>query len=157
MALHIAVFLISDEIVVEYLKLSAPGYMLSGIAAAVLVAILALTSFQPLRGRVYAGRGRFRFFHAGLALGTLLLIAHHVLGSGFYTDTLVKQTLFVAAAVATPVLLVAGRRLFPQRSALVGGSVRDATVRAADRTALLAGLMALAIALAYALLRNVGT
>ena len=153
-SLHIGVFLISDAIVVEYLKLSAPGYMLSGIAATLLVAILAITSFQPLRRRIYRGRGPFRFFHATLALVTLLLVAHHVLGSGFYTDTLAKQTLFLSAAVAAPILLIAGRRAFPRRIGLVGGHAPNSGTRTADRLALAAGLAALGIALAYALLRN---
>ena len=96
-------------------------------------------------------------FHAALAFVTLCLVAHHVIGSGFYADTSFKKALILGAGVVAPTLLIAGRRQFPQLLGITRGHVSDASTRAADQLAVAAAFLALLIAILYSILRNFQT
>jgi len=107
-ALHVVVLLADDPVTFEYWKLSAPPYMLAGIAALLLMSAIVATSYPKPRRVVFATPTRFRQMHGIGALALMALVAWHVAGSALYLDTLFKQTAFVIALVGVPLWL--GRR-----------------------------------------------
>jgi DMSO/TMAO reductase YedYZ heme-binding membrane subunit len=80
---HALGYLLLDPVSIEYLKPTAPGYMLAGLAGVVGLAVLTATAFPRPRRRVFAGFARFRRWHLTLAVGTLALGAWHAIGTGF--------------------------------------------------------------------------
>lgn len=90
----------------RYLSAAAPVYMLAGLAALLLLAILALTSRHDARQGLARTRLGFRGQH--LVLSALLLAATliHVAGAGLVADAAWKQALFaLVAALAIAGLL----------------------------------------------------
>lgn len=100
--LHTFGYLMAEPATLGYLSFAAPVYMLAGLAAMPLLALLATTSRQgPARSR--AG---FRVRH--VILSALLVVATliHVLGAGLLIDSGWKQAaLAIAAALAVVGLL----------------------------------------------------
>src|SRR5450631_550416 len=76
-ALHVLAALVTDHTVVEYLKLTAPLYQMAGIAAFVVLPILAVTSVAAARRRLWRSHRDFQATH--IAFGCLLtvLVAAH--------------------------------------------------------------------------------
>lgn len=103
--LHAGIFLVSDSVVIEYLKLSAPMYMLVGIGATLLLLALAVSSQPSIRRRLWAGHASFKQIHWWLAMSMLGLAVYHVAGSAFYLRAFWQQALFVVAMIALPVLM----------------------------------------------------
>lgn len=101
---HAGWFIASDTIVVEYLKLSAPVYMLAGIVATVLLFGLLVSSQPAVRRRLWRNHAGFKNVHWWLAVGMLGLAVYHVAASGFYLSAEWQQALFVVFVVAVPVL-----------------------------------------------------
>lgn len=100
-AVHIAGLLVIEPRVIEYLKLSAPWSMLSGLLGTVLVAVLLVTSIA--RERLGIRYGTWRRWHAGMSAAAMGLILFHLLGSGYYFDSaprLFALTLVVAMPTA---------------------------------------------------------
>lgn len=104
-ALHVLVLLADDPVTFEYWKLSAPPYMLAGIAALLLMSAIVATSYPKPRRVVFATPTRFRRIHGIGALVLTVLVAWHVAGSALYLDTRFKQTVFVIALVGVPLWL----------------------------------------------------
>ena len=77
------------------------------------------------------------------------MVAWHIAGSALYFDTQFKQAVFVAVMVGAPLWLI--RRPYLQRP-LVAAQRRDAGE--ARRETLYIGAAALAVAVAFAVLRN---
>ena len=101
---HIAGFLVLDTLTIEYIKLSAPGYMLSGLIASALLIVLTVTSLFRLQwGPRYPA---WRLWHAILSALTLALMLHHLIGSGYYFDSAWKSaTLILVALIPTALSL----------------------------------------------------
>ncbi len=84
--LHGFGYLMVEPATLRYLSPAAPVYMLAGLAALLLLAILAATSRHDARQGM--ARGRFGFRAQHVILSALLLIATgvHVLGAGLLAD-----------------------------------------------------------------------
>jgi cytochrome b561 len=88
-AIHAAGLLVADPISREYISFDAPMYMAAGYAAAVLLVWITVTSI----GRTTTVRPRrFRSLHGAGAMLVLGLSGWHVIGSGFYFDSVIAQS-----------------------------------------------------------------
>lgn len=96
--LHVAILLFHEPLLVEHLKPTAPGYMLAGLGASILLLLLVILSLPTVRRKLWSDYRRYRTLHLWLALGVMLLLYIHLLGSGYYLNSLWKQLLLVAAA-----------------------------------------------------------
>jgi len=97
-ALHILVALIADQTIVEYLKLTAPLYQLAGIAAFILMLVLAVSSVAASRRRLWRSHRGFQATHIACGCLALALLAAHVITAGRYTPGFGRRLLFVAVA-----------------------------------------------------------
>lgn len=88
--LHTGLLLFAEPQLVEHLKLTAPLYMLAGLAAASLCLLLVLSSVTPLRRATWADYRAFRQLHGWLSLLVLALALLHLCGSAFYLNHSVK-------------------------------------------------------------------
>lgn len=124
--LHAAGFLLADPLTLEYLKPTAPVYMLIGVLAYLLLLALTITSFPGPRRSLYRRFQHFRRWHLGLSLGVLGTALWHVLGTDFlYRDSFRAAVLLLVAA-ALPSFAVLRRR---RGVRLRIGRDRTATVR----------------------------
>jgi len=148
---HVAALLIDDPTTFEYWKLSAPHYMLAGIVAIVLMAVVTATAYTRPRRRLFVTPSRFRRIHGLASLGLTVVLAWHVAGSALYFDTTFKAVLCVAVLVVLPAWWV--RRSGAQSRPTSDGPPRSAS-EARDETRRLAAI-GLSIAIVFSLLRNV--
>ena len=148
-ALHVLVLLADDPVTFEYWKLSAPPYMLAGIAALLLMSAIVATSYTKPRRVVFATPARFRRIHGIAALVLTALVAWHVAGSALYLDTPFKQTAFVITLVGVPLWL--SRRPALQRP-LVDAPRREPGE--ARREAFYIGAAGLLFVVVFSVLRN---
>ncbi len=98
--------LADDAVTIEYWKLSAPPYMLAGIAALLLMSRYRrdrLSKTAPLRVRHAVGFRPHTRHCLDRADG---LVAWHIAGSALYLDTPFKQTVFVLSLVGVPLWLI---------------------------------------------------
>lgn len=85
---HVIGLIVLEQRVVDYLLPTAPGYMLAGLAALLLVLFLILSSrYRAWLAWAYPG---WRRWHAGLSAIALGLLGWHVWESGFYFSTAVR-------------------------------------------------------------------
>jgi hypothetical protein len=148
-ALHVVVLLADDSVTLEYWKLSAPPYMLAGIAALLLLCAIVATGYPKPRRVVFATPARFRRIHGIAALALTALAAWHIAGSALYLDTPFKQSAFVVAFVGVPLWL--SRRPALRRPA-VDAPKRDPG--AARREAYYIAAAGLLVAVLFSVLRN---
>lgn len=148
-ALHVVVLLADAPVTFEYWKLSAPPYMLAGIAAMLLLSAIVATSYPKPRRVVFATPTRFRRIHGIVALVLTALVAWHIAGSALYLDTSVKQTLFVSALVGVPLWL---RRRPALQRPLVEAPRREPGE--ARRETFYIGAAGLMLAVVFSALRN---
>jgi DMSO/TMAO reductase YedYZ heme-binding membrane subunit len=97
--LHIGILLLHDPVLIEHLKLTAPYYMLSGLLASVLLAILTISSLQSIRRKIWSKRTSFRSLHAIGGIGVLLLAGIHIINSQYYANTSLKIMVLIAISV----------------------------------------------------------
>lgn len=102
--LHVGILLSNDSILLEHLKLTAPYYMLSGLFASVLLAILAISALQPLRRKIWDRRISFRVLHGVGGMGVLLFTGIHIVNSHYYANTPLK--IIILFAISTLVITV---------------------------------------------------
>lgn len=95
---HIAIMLYAEPLLLEHLKPTAPVHMLAGLASAVLMLLLVLTSVTAFRRRLWSDYQRFRAFHAWLSIAALLLLLLHVVESGYYLNSVWKILLCLSIA-----------------------------------------------------------
>lgn len=100
---HIGVLLVDEPLLIEDLLPSAPGYMLAGLASAVLMLVLAISSLNRVRPRWSSSAASFRRWHYGGSLLALLLMAVHVLGAGYYSGGIWKGALLVTLMLAAAI------------------------------------------------------
>ncbi|MCP1626826.1 ferric reductase-like transmembrane domain-containing protein [Pseudomonas nitroreducens] len=145
---HIAVLLVDEPLLIEDLLPSAPGYMLAGLASAILMLVLAVSSLSRVRPRWSSSAASFRRWHYGGSLVALLLMAVHVLGAGYYSGGLWKGALLVAL-----MLVVAIWPRLPKPANGVSGRKRN-TARRATWFALAASGVIIGLSALYSLLAN---
>ncbi len=101
--LHGFLYPLIEPASLRYLSLAAPVYMLAGLAALLLLAILAMTSRHDARQGLARTKFGFRAQHVILSALLLLATLTHVLGAGLVADSIWKQVLCglaVSAAIA---------------------------------------------------------
>lgn len=146
---HIVVLLVDEPLLIEDLLPSAPGYMLAGLASAILMLVLAVSSLNRVRPRWSSSAASFRRWHYGGSLFALLLMAVHVLGAGYYSGGVWKGVLLVAL-----ILVVAAWPRLPKPGNGISGRKRN-TAQRATWFALAASIVIVGMSALYALLANV--
>lgn len=146
---HIGVLLVDEPLLIEDLLPSAPGYMLAGLASAILMLVLAISSLSRVRPRWSNGAASFRRWHYGGSLLALLLMAVHVLGAGYYSGGVWKGVLLVAL-----MLVVAVWPRLPKPGNGISGRKRN-TAQRATWFALAASIVIVGMSALYSLLANV--
>ncbi|MDH1010725.1 ferric reductase-like transmembrane domain-containing protein [Pseudomonas nicosulfuronedens] len=146
---HIVVLLVDEPLLIEDLLPSAPGYMLAGLASAVLMLVLAISSLSRVRPRWSSSAASFRRWHYGGSLLALLLMAVHVLGAGYYSGGVWKGVLLVAL-----ILVVAVWPRLPKPGNGISGRKRN-TAQRATWFALAASIVIVGMSALYSLLANV--
>ncbi|MEZ5560955.1 MAG: ferric reductase-like transmembrane domain-containing protein [Pseudomonadales bacterium] len=115
---HAVGLLVYDPVLLEYLRPTAPGYMLCGLGALAALALLTLGSYPRPRRRLYGNHRRFRLWHRLTWLAVLLALAWHVIGSGFYLHTPLAAVVFASAVMGLPLYAYAARRASAGRGAV---------------------------------------
>ncbi|MCF7980416.1 MAG: hypothetical protein K9K86_00420, partial [Pseudomonadales bacterium] len=72
-----------------------PWYMLSGLASAVLLIMIVLSSLPSLRKRVWSGYSVFRKYHLFISVSIIVLLLIHLFGSQYYLNSLWKKLLMI--------------------------------------------------------------
>ena len=134
----------------EYLKLKAPLYMLAGVVGVLVLIFLAVTSFLPMRRRVFPQYLQFRNWHTMLSIAALLLSIWHVLGAGFYLASWYAAGVFMLIVAGAPLVGYRTRRRGP-----VPVRVRVVNASDADRQVLAAFIGALMLSGLFSLVRNI--
>lgn len=150
LAVHVGVLVVSEPLVIEYLKPSAIWPMLSGTLATLLLVFLVSTSLPGVRQKIWRNHQRFKSWHYGLSALMLVLMSLHMIGAGFYTREPWKSLLWAGltcAAIFKPLL---------PRPALARGSGSRRRNTATFASWLSAGmaLIALTLAIGYSVLAN---
>lgn len=147
--LHVLVLLVSEPLLLEHLKPTAPWYMLAGLACLLLLATLVWLSLPALRKGFWSDYRLFRQVHLWLALAVLLLLYIHVLGSRFYLNSYWKQGGFLVFGALVLLVFIRGR--YRPRAAVQNSTQR---LRGNGVTARLisAGCAALAVVVALMLI-----
>jgi hypothetical protein len=109
-ALHILLAVVTDHTVVDYLKLTSPLYQLAGIAAFVVLLVLAVTSVASLRRRLWRSHRDFQATHIVFGCLLIALLGAHVVTTGRYTGGYVRRMVFIAAAAGGITMLLRPRR-----------------------------------------------
>jgi predicted CXXCH cytochrome family protein len=109
-ALHILLAVVTDHMVVDYLKLTSPLYQLAGMAAFVVLLVLAVTSAASLRRRLWRSHRDFQATH--IIFGCLLtaLLGAHVVTTGRYAGGYGRRIVFIAVAAGGIAMLLRRRR-----------------------------------------------
>jgi hypothetical protein len=83
---HVGILLLTEPLLLEHLKPTAPLHMLTGLFAFILILVLVISSIPTARRRLWPDYHVFRHTHAVMAVSIFALTAYHVLGSGFYLN-----------------------------------------------------------------------
>lgn len=150
-ATHIAILLVSEPLLLEHLKPTAPYYMLAGLLASLILLTLVISSIPRWRRRVWPDYRRFKLLHAWLAIACVALSCWHVLGSHFYVNTAVKLVLGSLAATGVFAAYAWGRYRRPVQAQGVD-RIRDTAVYS-HRIAYGSLLLMLIVAIVIAVLR----
>ena len=105
---HAVGLIVYQPVIIEYMKLSAPGYMLAGTASAVMLLLIVALSKRPRRR--FSRYNAWRRTHAMLSLSAIVLMTYHVTGSGYYLVPSIWAWLLTAIVAAPTCLSVIGRR-----------------------------------------------
>ncbi len=162
---HVGGLVAADRTVVEYLKPTTPLYQLAGIAAALVLLIVVLSSAGSVRRRLWASHRGFQAVHVILACVLAASVAVHVVVTARYLGGVGRRVWFVAVTIGAILMLLRSRRpgaagqrgsraqrlVFGRHSTLIVGV-------AAVGAAALAGLLpdAVGAALREPLLRRAG-
>jgi hypothetical protein len=94
---HIGILLYDQPLLLEHLKITAPVHMLAGLASAVALLVLVVSSITSLRRYLWRDHQRFRGFHAWLSIAVVLLLLVHVVGSAYYLNSVWKMAICLTA------------------------------------------------------------
>ena len=92
---HAYWFLLSDAVVIEYVKPGAPVYMWMGIATFVSLTVTIFVSLPKYRPGLHGRAATFGLWHRVLALVTIVGAGYHIVASGFYLNTAYQIVLFL--------------------------------------------------------------
>lgn len=110
---HVGILLVSEPLLLEHLKPTAPFYMLAGLIASLILLFLVISSIPHWRRRIWPNYRRFKFLHAWLAVACVTLCCWHVLVSQFYLNTGIKLVVGSLATLAVLGFYLWGR--FPRQ------------------------------------------
>jgi predicted CXXCH cytochrome family protein len=99
-AAHVALAAVSDPVMIEHLKVTAPLYEWAGIGALVLLLFLCVPAMARLRRRWWSRHRSFQASHVTAGCAALLLTAVHVLTTGRYLHGYPARVGAVAACIA---------------------------------------------------------
>lgn len=108
---HPAILLVTEPLLLEYLKPSAPWAMNAGVLALLVFVALVLGALL----HKYLRYEYWRWSHALLAVVGMLLMVQHMIGVGYYVAPGWKQGLLILFTCGWLVLLVMVRFVFPNR------------------------------------------
>lgn len=131
---HVVALLLLEPRTVDYLLLPAPGYMLAGLGALLLMLALNLSSLARWKRRW--PHGVWRRWHAAMSLVTVALALWHLLGAGFYFSDAGAQVALLCL-LGIPALLALWWHCQPP---VVSGRAPRETGRGPRRTGRLATL-----------------
>jgi len=107
---HVLVLWLPDQTLWHYVSTKAPGYMLAGLAAFVVTWTIIILALPRNRRLWHLSHRQFRRWHHCLSIVVIVTALWHVLGSGFYVDTLEAA----AYCILTMTVLAAHRWRSPQ-------------------------------------------
>lgn len=143
---HALGYLLLDATLVEYLLPAAPGYMLAGLLALLLVAATTWSSLPGPRQRTYTGFSAFRSWHRGLYLALLAFTGWHTFATEF-SLTRPWQTVVLAGLLGVGPLLAYLARRLNRPLPLTQAPADEIT---ADHHPLLCGMIMVAVSFAFA-------
>src|SRR6202051_710189 len=108
--LHVLLAVVSDHMVIEYLKSTSPLYQLCGIAAIVALLVLTVTSVAGVRRRVWRSHRDFQATHIIFGCLLAVLLGAHVVATGRYTGGYGRRIVYVAVAAGGIAILLRPRR-----------------------------------------------
>ena len=130
-AAHALWFLLFDAAAIEYVRVGAPAYMWTGLAALALLAALILIAMLPTRFALHKSYSAFRVVHRLIAISGICFALHHMIASGFYLRTWYQALLLVLLAAAVVFGPRIRERLFPPAKLTPGGLVVISVIGAA--------------------------
>lgn len=155
---HAVGFLLADPLLLEYLKLKAPPSMLAGLAAALAMLALTISSYPTLRRRCYSTFKQFRSWHRWAGIVLLALSLWHTVGAGYSVGPGPgsRQTGITRLVLLLPLVVLLPLAAFWQRRRTrplaIGPPPADSV--AADRDAAIVLLMLVLLSLAWAAVKN---
>jgi len=154
-AVHVAAMFCATPAMLRYVEPGAPWYMLAGVLAALLVAVVGGGAYGVPRRRLFRTAAMFRRWHGCGALAVIGFSAWHVLGTGFHVGGVVRVAVCglvcAGAAVRSAVTMV---RLGHPVAA--GPGRRIHAIGAARGLAAAVFVLSGAVALVFALLPHQG-
>ncbi len=105
-AIHAGGLVLSDRLVLEYLKPSAPLYQLAGMAASVVLLVVVLSGLPSVRRRLWSSHRGFQSSHVILGCVLIVLIAIHVIVTARYVGGVGRRVLILAAMVGGLLMLM---------------------------------------------------
>ena len=120
---HIGMLLLTEPLLLEHLKPTAPLHMLAGVFAFILILLLVTSSVPAARRQLWPDYHVFRHVHAVLAVSIVALTIFHVLGSSFYLNS--RWKIGLASTVSFGILiyyLVSYYRKSPVAATRISGS-----------------------------------
>ena len=151
-AIHVLGYLLLDRLLIEYLKPTAPLYMLAGLLGVVGVVGATTSAFPTPRRRIFSRFSTFRIWHRWLVAVTVIGSLWHVLGTRFSIWGPLKVSLMVLLTLLLPGAAFVARRLNSKLMTSVGP---DSNAKA-DREAWALSLLLILFATSFALIKVSG-
>ena len=109
--IHVGGLILSDRLVVEYLKPSAPLYQLAGVAATIVLLVVVLGGLPGVRRRLWNSHRGFQATHVILGCVLIALLAVHVIVTARYVGGRGRRVVILAAMIGGLLMLVRARRI----------------------------------------------
>jgi len=146
---HITFTIYAEPLVLQELLPSGSWYMLSGLAATILMLLLAILSSPKARKKLFKNHKKFKNIHYIASCLALTLSGLHVFGASYYANSrfkIVFITFLVVFAIALPRLNRKDPLTIPRRKK---------TAHLGRRLSLIIAITGLAISSLYAALANI--
>lgn len=109
--IHAGGLVLSDGVVVEYLKPTAPLYQLAGMVATALLLGIVLSGVAGVRRRLWRSHRGFQSTHAILGCVLIALTAIHVIATARYVGGRGRRVVVLAAMIGGLLMLLRPRRI----------------------------------------------
>ena len=149
-ALHSIGYLLYDSTLLEYLKPTAPPYMLIGVVAFAALLGATVSAFPGSRRTIYGNFKNFRSWHRWLVALVVIGSLWHVLGTSFSIVSPLQISLLVLLTLLLPSAALYSRRR-QRKIPLTRAPASDAT---ADSNGYVLLLISMSFAAAYAAFKN---